>query len=322
MKLFRPFVLALACLAGGVAVAQDYPAKPIRLLIPAAPGGGVDSAGRILATRLSATLGKPVVPENRAGAGTMIASEMLAQSPPDGYTILLATSSHTVNAALRKSLRFDPIGDFAAVSQVGYTPDFLVVNPRSGIKSVADLVAAAKRTPGKMTFGSSGPATLSQLEPELLKKAAGIDILHVPYKGGVPAVTALMGNEVDMLFLGTVALAPFVKAGKLRPIAVTGKTRSPLFPDVPTMAESGFPDWDTGTWYGVVVPARTPPAIVATLNKQIHDALKLPDVRDKLAATGIEPTATTADQFYSLMKTDIARWKKVAETLPQLKVDE
>lgn len=322
MRLFRSFVLATACLASGVAVAQDYPAKPIRMIIPAAPGGGVDLGGRILATRLSATLGKPVVPENRAGAGTMIASEMLAQSAPDGYTILLVSSSHAVNAAVRKSLRYDPLGDFAAVSQIGSTPDLLVVNPQSGIRSVADLVAAAKKAPGKMTFGSSGPGTLSQLEPELFKKAAHIDMLHVPYKGGVPAVTALMGNEIDTLFLGTVALAPLVKTGKLRPIAVTGKTRSPMFPDVPTLAESGFPDWDTGTWYGVLVPAKTPPAIVATLNKHINDAIRQPDIRDKLAATGIEPKATTADQFSSLMKTDIARWQKVVEKMPQLKINE
>lgn len=319
MKLFRSLILALACLAGGAAAAQDYPAKPIRMFIPAAPGGGVDSAGRILATYLSTALGKPVVPENRAGAGTMLASDLLAKSEPDGYTVLLVTTSHTVNAAVRKTLPFDPIGDFAAVSMIGSTPDLLVVNAQSNIKSVAELVAAAKKAPGKLTFGSSGSGTVSQLEPEMLKDAAGIDLLHVPYRGGVPAVTAVMANEVDMLFLGVVALAPQVSAGKLRAIASTGKSRVRMFPDVPSMAEQGFPDWDTGTWYGVVVPAGTPAAVVELLNKHINDALKRPEIRNKLEEIGIEPMGSSSEQFASLMKDDVARWKKMVEKLPQLK---
>lgn len=319
MKLFRSLILALACLAGGAAAAQDYPAKPIRMFIPAAPGGGVDSAGRILATYLSTALGRPVVPENRAGAGTMLASDLLAKSEPDGYTVLLVTTSHTVNAAVRKTLPFDPIGDFAAVSMIGSTPDLLVVNAQSNIKSVAELVAAAKKAPGKLTFGSSGSGTVSQLEPEMLKDAAGIDLLHVPYRGGVPAVTAVMANEVDMLFLGVVALAPQVSAGKLRAIASTGKSRVRMFPDVPSMAEQGFPDWDTGTWYGVVVPAGTPAAVVELLNKHINDALKRPEIRNKLEEIGIEPMGSSSEQFASLMKNDVARWKKMVEKLPQLK---
>jgi len=321
MKLFSSFILILACLTGGIAVAQDYPAKPIRMLIPAAPGGGVDSAGRIIAMHLSETLGQPVVAENMAGAGTMLASEALARSQPDGYTILMATSSHIVNAAVRKIRRYDAIHDFAAVSLVGSTPDLLAVNAQSSIESVAGLIEAAKKEPGKLTFGSSGLGTLSQLEPELLKDEAGINMLGVPYRGGVPAVMALIGKQIDTLFLGVVALAPQIEAGKLRPIAVTSKARLPRFPDVPTMAESGFPDWDTGTWYGVLVPAKTPPAIVATLNKHINDALELPAIRDQLTAAGIEPKATTAEQFSALMKTDLAHWQKVVEKLPELKID-
>ncbi|WP_158219291.1 MULTISPECIES: tripartite tricarboxylate transporter substrate binding protein [unclassified Achromobacter] len=319
MKFFRPLFLAMACLAAGAAAAQDYPNKPIRMFIPAAPGGGVDSAGRILATYLTNKLGKSVVPENRAGAGTMLASDSLAKAPADGYTILLVTTSHTVNAAVRKSLPYDPVKDFAAVSEVGYTPDVLVVNSESKIHSVAELVAAAKKAPGKLTFGSSGPATLSQLEPELLKDEAGIDLLHVPYRGGVPAVTAVISKEIDMLFLGVVAVAPHISSGKLRAIATTGKNRIPMLKDVPTMAEQGFRDWDTGIWYGVVVPAGTPPAVIATLNKAINEALKDEDVRHKLATVGIEPAGTTPEQFTALMNSDIARWKKIVEKLPQLK---
>ncbi|ALM83625.1 tripartite tricarboxylate transporter substrate binding protein [Bordetella sp. N] len=317
--LARPLFLALACLAAGAAHADDYPAKPIRMFIPAAPGGGVDSAGRILATYLTSKLGKSVVPENRAGAGTMLASDALAKAPADGYTILLVTTSHTVNAAVRTNLPYDPVKDFAAVSEVGYTPDVLVVNGASPIKSVADLVAAAKKTPGKLTFGSSGPGTLSQLEPEVLKDDAGIDLLHVPYRGGVPAVTAVISKEVDMLFLGVVAVAPHVSSGKLRAIATTGKERIAMMPNVPTMAEQGFKDWDTGIWYGVVVPAGTPPTVIATLNKAINEALKDSDVRHKLATVGIEPKASTPEQFSKTMTDDIARWKKIVDKLPQLK---
>jgi tripartite-type tricarboxylate transporter receptor subunit TctC len=321
MKVLRSFLLLLACLGSSLAVAQGYPIKSIRMIIPAAPGGGVDSAGRILAQYLSEKMGQSVVTENVAGAGTMLGSETLARSQPDGYTILMATSSHIVNAAVRRTMRYDAIGDFAAVSLVGSTPDLLVVNADSSIKSVADLIAAAKKDPGKLTYGSSGLGTLSQLEPELLKDETGIDILGVPYRGGVPAVMAVIGKEVDSLFLGVVALAPHIEAGKLRPLAVTSPARLPRFPDVPTMAESGFPNWSTDTWYGVLVPAGTPSDIVATLNKHINDALKLPEIRQKLAAAGIGPEASTPDQFSSIMKNDLGRWKKVIEKLPELKID-
>lgn len=322
MKFLKCLVIACAMGAAGGVAAQDYPSKSIRLLIPAAPGGGVDSIARLLATKLSTSLGKPVVPENRAGAGTLLASEMLAASPPDGYTALMVTSSHTVNAALRKTLRFDPIGDFSAVSLAGSSPDLLVVNASSPYRTVADLVAAAKKDPGKVTFGSSGPGSLSHLEGEMLKAAAGADLLHIPYRGGVPAVTALMGNEIHSLFLGVVALAPQIKAGKLRPIAVTSRERSPMFPQVPTMIESGFQGYETGIWYGVLLPAKTPPAVVATLHKHVNDALKQPEVREKLIGAGIEPLGSTPAQFTQLMKDDVARWQKVVEKAPHLKLDE
>ncbi len=322
MKLLKLVLVATALVAAGTAAAQEYPSRPIRMLIPAAPGGGVDSVGRILATKMSASLGKQVVPENRAGAGTMLASEMLAVAPPDGYTVLMATSSHAVNAAVRKSLRYDPINDFIAISLAGSTPDVMVVNSNSPIRSVADLVASAKKTPGKLMFASSGPGTISHLEGELLKAGAGIDILHVPYKGGAPAVTALLASEIDLLLLGPVALTQQIKGGKLRPIAITGKKRSSLLPDVPTMIESGFAGWDTGIWYGMLVPAKTPPEIVVMLTKHMNDALKQSDVREQLINAGIEPLGTTGAQFTALIKEDIVRWQKVVEKSPNLKLDE
>jgi tripartite-type tricarboxylate transporter receptor subunit TctC len=321
MKILRPLLVLLACLASSVVAAQGYPEKPIRMLIPAAPGGGVDSAGRILARHLSEALGQSVVAENMAGAGTMLASETLARSAPDGYTILKATSSHIVNAAVRKSMRYDAIGDFAAVSLVGSTPDLLVVNAQSNLKSVADLIAAARKEPGQLTFGSSGLGTLSQLEPELLKDEAGIDMLGVPYRGGVPAVMALIGGQVDTLFLGVVALAPQIDAGKLRPIAVTSEARLSRYPDLPTMAESGFLGWDTGTWYGVLAPAGTPSEIIDTLNKQVNEALKLPEIREQLTAAGIEPQASSSEEFSSIMKKDLTHWRGVVKKMPRLKID-
>lgn len=321
MKVLRSFLILLTCMVSSLAVAQGYPTKTIRMIIPAAPGGGVDSAGRILSQYLSEKLGQSVVAENVAGAGTMLGSETVARSEPDGYTILMATSSHIVNAAVRRTMRYDAIGDFAAVSMVGSTPDLLVVNAESSIKSVADLVATAKKDPGKLTYGSSGLGTLSHLEPELVKEQTGVDILGVPYRGGVPAVMAVIGKEVDTLFLGVVALAPHIDAGKLRPLAVTSQARLSRYPDVPTMEESGFPGWNTDTWYGVMVPAGTPVDVIALLNKHVNDALKLPEIREKLAAVGIGPQASTADEFSSIMKKDLERWQAVIQKLPELKID-
>jgi tripartite-type tricarboxylate transporter receptor subunit TctC len=314
-------IAAALCLAGQ-AGAEDYPAHSVRMLIPAAPGGAVDVIGRVLADKMSATLGKPVVPENRAGAGTMVGSEALVNSPADGYTILVMTSSHAINAAVQKTIRFDPLNSFAPVSLVATVPDLLVVNAASPIHSLADLIQAAKKEPGKITYGSAGAGSYSQMDAELLKTMAGIDMLHVPYKGGVPSVAALLGNEIQCMFLSAPGLVPHVKAGKLRALAVTSKQRSPLLPDVPTMAEAGLPDYSATSWYGVVLPAKTPPAIIATLNKHINEALKMPDVRAKLAAVGVETVGTTPDYFGGYLRDDIARWRKLVEKNPKLRIQD
>jgi tripartite-type tricarboxylate transporter receptor subunit TctC len=298
---------------------DDYPTRSIRLIIPAAPGGGVDIVGRVLATRMSQTLGKSVVPDNKPGAGTMLGSQELASASPDGYTLLAITSSHAVNAAVRK-LKYDPIKDFAMISLVGSAPDILVVNSSSPIHSLNDLLAAAKKDPGKMTFGSAGQGSGSHMDAELLKNMTGIDILHVPYRGGMPAVTALLGNETNMMFLSAVGLQAHIKAGKLRAIAVTGKERTAMFPDVPTMSEAGLPTYSADVWYGIVAPAKTPPAIIAILNKSINDALKTPEVRGKLISAGIDPIGTTPQAFNNYVKEDISRWQKVVDKSPQLRV--
>ena len=312
-------VVAAFFLTGHVA-AEVYPSKSIRMLIPAAPGGGVDSLGRVLATKLSVSLGKPVVPENRPGAGTMLASENLSTSPPDGYTMLIITGSHAVNAAVRNNMPYDPIKDFTFVSLAASAPDLLVVNAESPYQSLGELIAAAKKNPGKLTFGSAGAGSASQMDAELLKNMAGIDMLHIPYRGGMPAVTALIGNEINLMFLAAVGLAPQIKAGKLRALAVTGQKRTPLFPDVPTMAEAGLPGYSSEIWYGLVVPAKTPPSVVALLNRHTNEALRDPIVREKLMNAGLDPEGTTPDAFTKLVKDDIARWKKVVEKSPQLRV--
>ncbi len=319
-KLIRAITcLALMIASINLAAAEDYPARSIRIIIPAAPGGGIDSVGRILATRLSQTLGKSVIPDNKPGAGTMLGSQELASAAPDGYTLLAITSSHAVNAAVRK-LKYDPIKDFAMVSLVGLAPDILAVNSSSSIQTLSDLIAAAKKDPGKMTFGSAGQGSGSHMDAELLKNMAGIDILHVPYRGGMPAVTALLGNETNMMFLSAVGLQTHIKAGKLRAIAVTGKERTAMFPDVPTMSEAGLPTFSAAVWYGIVAPAKTPPEIIATLNKAINDALKTPEVRDKLIAAGIDPIGTTPQAFTAYVKEDISRWQKVVDKSPQLRI--
>jgi len=311
--------IALICLSLNGMAADEYPTRPIRIIIPAAPGGGVDTVGRVIATRLSQTLGKSVITDDKQGAGTMLASQELASAAPDGYTLLAITSSHAVNAAVRK-LKYDPVNDFAMITLVGSAPDILVVNASSPINNLTELIAAAKKDPGKMTFGSAGQGSGSHMDAELLKSMTGIDILHVPYRGGMPAVTALLGNETNMMFLSAVGLQAHIKAGKLRPIAVTGKERTSMFPDVPTMAEAGLPAYSAAVWYGIVAPAKTPPSIISTLYKAINDAQKTPDVRDKLLAAGIDPVGSSPQAFTSYVKEDILRWQKVVDKAPQLRI--
>jgi tripartite-type tricarboxylate transporter receptor subunit TctC len=322
MKILRMACVAAALAWAGHAAADDYPTHSIRMIIPAAPGGAVDGIARVLAIKLSASLGKQVVPENRPGAGTMLASQMTASATPDGYTILVCTSSHAINAAVRKSTPYDSVNAFGFVSLVASVPDMLVVNASSPYKTLADIIAAAKKAPGKVTFGTAGPGSYSDMDAELLKTLTGADLLQVPYRGGTPAVTGLMGNETQMVFLSLPGLVPQIKAGRLRPIAVTTATRSPLFPQVPTMAEAGAPGYDSASWYGVMVPAKTPPAVIALLNQRINEALKQPDVKQQLAALGVDAVGTTPEAFTDTMKKDIARWQQVVEKNPQLRLSE
>ncbi len=323
----RLFILIAATLAASAVNAQvkaspqGWPNRPVRIVIPAGPGGGADTIARVLADKLSAALGQPVVPENHPGGGTIIASELVAKSPPDGYTFYMVTSSHAINAAVREgNLRYDPIQDFAPVIAIGSLPDLLVVNPRVPAKSVKELVELARTTPGKLTFGSAGAGSGTHLEGELFKALAKVDLLHVPYRGGTSVVMDTIGGHVDMVFFNAIGTVPQVKSGALRALAISGAKRSPLLPEVPTMEEAGVPGYVTGSWYGILMPAGTPASTVATVNREVANALKAPDVREKLARLGVEVTGGTPEEFGASMREDIARWKNLVASNPELRV--
>jgi tripartite-type tricarboxylate transporter receptor subunit TctC len=323
----RIFISAAAALGANAVWGQPkdapgrWPAKPIRIVIPAGPGGGADTIARVLAEKLSPALGQPVVPENHPGGGTILASDFVAKAPPDGYTLYMVTSSHAINAAVREgNLRYDPIRDFAPVISVGSLPDLLVVHPRVPARSVRELVELARQSPGKFTFGSAGAGSGTHLEGELFKSLAKVDLLHVPYRGGTSVVMDAIAGHVDMVFFNAIGTVGHVKAGALRALATTGARRSPLLPDVPTMEEAGVSGYVTGSWYGILMPAGTPSSIVATLNREVAVALKAPDIREKLARLGVETSPGAPDDFGAFMREDIARWKRLVAGKPELRV--
>ena len=291
----------------GACGAQTYPTKPIRFIT----GPGPDTLARVIGQKLGEALGQPVVVDQRGGGGGSISGEAVAKSAPDGYTLLLATGTHTINPIFYK-LSYDVEKDFAPVSLVAGMPFVLTVNPGLPVKSVAELVEYAKARPGQLNFGSGGNASPPQLAGELFKSMAGIDIIHVPYKTTAAAVTDVVGGQLQMMFaIGALGI-PQVKAGRLRGLAVTTAKRAPALPELPTMIESGYDGFEVLGWNGVLVPARTPPAIIERLRSEIVRALQLPDVRETLAASGLEPIGSTPDEFAAFMKTETARWTKVA----------
>lgn len=296
----------LALLASG-AGAQAWPNKPIRFIT----GPGPDTVARVLGQKLGEALGQPVVVDQRGGGGGIVSGEVVAKSPPDGYTLLLATGTHTINPIFYK-LSYDVEKDFAPVSLVAGMPFVLSVNPNLPVKSVAELVSYAKAHPGQLNFGSGGNASPPQLSGELFKSMAGINIIHVPYKTTAAAVTDVIGGQLQMMFAVGALGIPQVKAGKLRGLAVTTPKRSPALPDLPTMIEAGYPGFEVLGWNGVLVPAKTPPAIINRLHDEIVRALQAPDLRESLAAAGLETMGTTPEEFASFMKTETARWTKVA----------
>jgi tripartite-type tricarboxylate transporter receptor subunit TctC len=314
----RRFV-ASACLAAAVivpaqaALAQGtYPDKPIKIIAPVQPGGGVDLVARQVGERLTKALGQSVVVENQSGGGGIVGSLATARAAPDGYTLMVGyVGTHGTNPAVRK-LPYDAVKDFTPVAMVGGTPNVLIVPPSVPVKTLPEFVAYVKANKGKLSYGSAGPGTLTHLAMEQLKVADDLDIQHVAYRGIGPAITDILGGQTQALFPGLAAALPHIKAGKMRPLAVTGTKRHPLLPDVPTFEELGYKGFDGVQWYGIVGPANLPPAVVATLNKAINDALADPQLRDRLAGEALEPMPMTSEQFGQYIKDDIAKWTKVA----------
>lgn len=301
--------------ATGAAMAQPYPSKSVRMIIPAGPGGGVDTIARVIGPPLSAALGQPVVMDNRPGAGTMLASELTAKSPPDGHTLLMATNSHAINAGIHKNLRYDPVNDFSEVTLAATLPYLLVVHPSIPAKSVRELIALARRHPGKVHSASAGSGSGTHLAFELFRSTAKVDILHVPYKSGSSAMVDLVGGHVQMMFSNTINSMPHVKAKRLHALAITAAKRSTIYPEVPTVSESGLPGYQSDAWYGVLVPARTPSEIVARLNREIAGILRTSQVREKLATQGAEVFGSTPEEFAAVMRNDIMKWAKVTSSL-------
>jgi tripartite-type tricarboxylate transporter receptor subunit TctC len=305
-------VLLAVCASG--AWAQAYPTRPIRLVVPFPAGGTTDILAREVGQRLSVTLGQPVVIDNRPGAAGNIGTELAARSAPDGYTLLMCTvNTHAINPNLYAKLPYDHVKDFAPVILVAGVPNVLEVTPALPVNSVADLIKLAKEKPGQINFASSGSGTSIHLSGELFKTMAGVDMTHVPYKGSAPAITDLMGGQVQVMFDNLPSSLQQIKAGKLRAIAVTSAKRAPALPDVPTIAESGLPGFEATSWFGIVAPAGTPPAIIARINADIDQWLQSPDVKEKLLAQGAIAAGGTPEQFAAHIRSETEKWAKVVK---------
>jgi len=310
MTIYIAIVPVLLAAAAG-AMAQPYPAKPIRVIAGFPPASGADITARVIGARLNDALGQQVVVDNRPGAGSNIAAELAAKSPPDGYTLFIGTVANAINATLYPKLPFDFARDFAPVALTTAAPNILVVHPSVPARSVKELVALAKSRPGQLNFASAGTGTAPHLSGELFKAMTGVSMVHIPYKGSPPAVTDLMAGEVALMFSPSSSVLPHVKTGRLRALAVTTASRLPSLPDLPTVAESGLKGYETITWFGVVAPAKTPPAIIMRLNAEITKVLALPDVRNQFGNQGIEVLGGTSEQFASTIRDEIAKWAKV-----------
>ena len=304
---------ALATIAA-LANAQAWPAKPIKWIVPFAPGGTTDILARTVGEKLALALGQPVVIENKPGAGGGVGAEFTAKAAPDGYTIMGGTiSTHAINASLYNKLPYDPVKDFVAITLIARVPNMLVVTPAIPAANVKELIALLKANPNKYSFASSGNGTSQHLSGELFKTMAGVEMQHIPYKGSPPALQDVVGGQVTMTFDNITTALPLAKAGKLRALAVTTAKRSAVAPDVPTLAESGLPGFEVGSWQGVFAPAGTPPEIVRRLNVEIVKALNLPDVREKLSGMGAEIVADSPEEFSALVKSEVVKWADVVK---------
>jgi tripartite-type tricarboxylate transporter receptor subunit TctC len=309
-------ILLAASLMSGAARAQYYPDRPVKIIVPTPPGGPVDVVARITANYLQSALGQAFVVDNRAGAGNTIGSKDVAEATPDGYTLLYSAASGLIIAPLlHRDAGYDPLVSYDPIALVGASSNILVVNPAVPANTVAELVAYAKANPGKINFSSGGIGVLPHLIGEMFKARAGVDIVHVPYKGGGPSITDLLGGQVQMTFEGTSVLLPLIQAGKLRALAVTAAQRIPQLPDVPTMVESGYPNFVSTSWTGLLAPAHTPQAIIDKLNTAINEGLKTPELQAALTRISYAPLGGTPADFTAMMKAELAKWSPVVKSL-------
>ena len=310
--MIRAAAALAASLAATAVLAQVYPGKPIRLIVPFAAGGGNDNVARLVGKRLADSLGQPVVIDNRPGAGGVVGAELAAKSAPDGYTLFLGgVGSHAINPNLHAKLPYDPIKDFAPVSLLAQAPLVLVVHPSVPVHDVAEFIAYARAHPGRLNFASNGNGSSSQLAAVLFGSMAGVDMVHVPYKGLAPALTDLLAGEVQLMFSSVVAILPHIKAGKLRALAVTGAKRLAFMPELPTIAESGLPGYEASSWYGILAPAGTPRDIVMKLNAELAKALEQPEVKNSLLAEGAEPAGGSPERFAAHIRAEMERLGKI-----------
>jgi tripartite-type tricarboxylate transporter receptor subunit TctC len=302
-----------AALPMTVAVAADYPAKPVHIISPYTPGGGNDVICRAVAVRLGPIMGQPAVVENKPGANTIIGTDYVAKSPPDGYTMILVPSAHTVNPHLYEKLPYDSVRDFTPITQVGSAPLLLVVNASLPIKSIRGLIQAAKGKPNEITYGTSGSGSAGHLAGALLGALVGIQLQHIPYKGAAPAATALLSNEVMLSFSPPSTLMPHVRSGRLRALGMSGDKRSAIAPDIPTIAESGIPNYEAGLWYGFLGPAKLPRDILLRLNSSIATVIADKSTQEVLAKLGIDPFSSTPEAFAQLILNDIQKWGPIVK---------
>ncbi|HZN23481.1 MAG TPA: tripartite tricarboxylate transporter substrate binding protein [Burkholderiales bacterium] len=307
-------LVALLLLAPHSARGQGYPTKPVRMIVPFPAGGATDIVGRLIAQKLTESWNQQVIVDNRGGAGGTIGSELAAKSPPDGYTILVGTSStHAIAPSLYSKLGYDPVRDFAPVTLIANATVLLAVHPSVPARNVRELVALAKKQPNALSFASSGNGGISHLIGEHFKSVAGIQMLHVPYKGDTPALVDLASGQVHLMFGTAVSFLPYVKSRRLNALAVTNPKRSPIVPEIPTVAESGLPGFEALQWFGVLAPAGTAREIVSKLNVDIVKTLRLPDVRERMVGLGAEVVGSSPEQFASFQKADAAKWAKVVK---------
>ena len=304
---------AACCLCSSGIAAQEYPTRPIRIVVPATPGGATDILARTLALRFAQAWSQQVVVDNRAGGGGIVGSEIVARAAPDGYTLLMIFTSHVINPGLYPKIPYDAVKDFAPVSMVASVPNVLVVHPALPVKSAAEYIALAKAQPGKISYASSGSGSSTHLAGVLFGTMAGVELVHVPYRGAAPAQTDLIGGQVSSMFANMQSSMPHVRSGRLRALALTAKKRSPAAPDLPTLDETVLPGYEATAWFALLAPAATPPAVIAKLNREVVRSLQLPEVRERLASQGADAQPGSPQELAAYIKSELVKWSKVVK---------